>query len=104
MEQTGGLVSAYQLLDCSAQRVLAHNLAYTSAADLLVEIVSVPDMVEKLRESEIIKVRVPPLYNQVAFIILSRRVPIQVYEDSILVRRGDLKILDEAGISYEAVD
>jgi hypothetical protein len=54
---------------------------------------------------EIIKVRVPPLFNQVAFTILSRRVPIQVYEDSIVgLRRGDLKILDEAGISYEVVD
>lgn len=104
MEQTGGLVCAYQLLDYSAQRTLAHNLSYTSAEEVLVEILSIPD-VEKLRALEIIKVRVSPLYDQLAFTLLAKRVPIQVYESSLFgIKRDDLKILEEAGISYQVVD
>lgn len=110
MEQTGGLVSAYQLLGDSAQRVSAHNLTYTNSQEILVDnssvqrTLSIPD-VETIRASEIIKVRVPPLYNQLAFMLLSKRVQIQVYEDfSFGLTRGDLRILQEAGISYEVVD
>jgi hypothetical protein len=101
MGQTDGLVSAYQLLDYSAQRILSHNMAYTSSQEILVEIVPIPNL-EKARASEIIKVRVPPLYNQLAFALLSKRVPIQVYADSSFgLARGDLRILQEAGIFYE---
>jgi len=101
MAGTSGVVSAYQILDYSAERVAAHNLSSTSAYQIPVEIVSVPDM-EKLQAMELVKVKVLPPYDQLAFMLLVKKVPVRVYEGSLFeVRRADLKFLEEAGIPYE---
>ena len=55
MGTTGGLVSAYQLLDYSAQTVATHCVSVTNAEVPSVEIVSVPDLLNKLREKEFLK-------------------------------------------------
>jgi len=98
---TSGLASAYQLLDYSAQRVLMHNLEQTSAGEISVEIVSLPDVL-KLREIEFVRAKVSPQYDQLAFTLLTRRASVQVFPGSVFgLTRRDLRILEEAGIPYE---
>ncbi len=104
METTGGLASAYQLFDHSAQVVVAHNLANTNVGEISVEIISLPDAM-KLRESEFVKVRIPSQYDRFAFALLTRRVSVQVFPESVFgLTRYDLGILEEAGIPYELVE
>jgi len=103
MAETSGVVSAYQIFDYSAERVIAHNLSSTNAYQIPVEVISVPD-IGKLQAMELVKVKVLPPYDQLAFMLLVKRVPVQVYEGPILgIRQGDLKILEEAGVPYELV-
>lgn len=51
MGTTDGLVSAYQVLDFSDQRIASHSLSVTNAEVILVELVPV-SYLEKLREKE----------------------------------------------------
>jgi hypothetical protein len=44
METTRGLVSAYQILDYSAQTTAAYSLSVTSAGTVPVKFVSIPDL------------------------------------------------------------
>ena len=104
METTSGLVSSYQLVDYSAQIVVRQNLASTDAAERAIEIIELPNAL-RLSERELVKVKIPPRYEHLAITILSRRVPLQVLADSILVMmRGALSILQEAGIPYEVIE
>jgi hypothetical protein len=48
---TGGLVSAYQVLDFTAQRIEAHNLSITNAEKIPIILVPAP-YPEELREKE----------------------------------------------------
>lgn len=101
---TSGLVSAYQLLDYSAQRVLMHNLEQTSAGEISVEVVSLPDVL-KLREIEFVRAKVSPQYDRFAFALLTRRASVQLFPGSVFgLARRDLRILEEAGIPYELVE
>jgi hypothetical protein len=61
METTGGLVSAYQLLDYSAQTVAAHCVSVTNAEVPSFELVSLQDLLNILREKEFLKVKRSPL-------------------------------------------
>ena len=104
MATTSGFASAYQLVDYSAQIVVRHNLASTGAQEFAAEIVTLPDAL-RLREMELVKVKVPPQYEALAIAILSRRVQLEVLPNSILViARSTLRILREAGIPYEVVE
>jgi hypothetical protein len=104
METTGGLVSAYQILDFSAQRTLAPNLSSTSAGAISVELVSLPYL-QELRQKEFVKIRVSPEHDQLAFIILMKRFIVEVLPGRIFgISREALRALDEAGIPYEAVE
>lgn len=104
MKTTSGLVSAYQLLDFSAQRVASHNVSATNAEEIVVEVVSVPYL-QELRKKEFIKVRVAPEHDQLAFAILMKRTLLEVLPGGILgIGREALKLLDEAGIPYEVVE
>lgn len=104
MESTSGLVSPYQLVDYSAQIVVRQNLATTDAAKRAMQIVELPDAL-RLSERELVKVKIPPRYEHFAIGILSRRVPVEVLADSILVMmRGALRILQEVGIPYEVIE
>jgi hypothetical protein len=51
MGTTDGLVSAYQVLDFSAQRIVAHNLSITNAEEILIELVPI-SFLEELRKKE----------------------------------------------------
>jgi hypothetical protein len=51
MGTTDGLVSAYQVLDFSDQRIASHNLSVTNAEVILVELVST-SYLEELREKQ----------------------------------------------------
>ena len=104
MGTTGGLVSAYQLLDFSAQRIAAHNLSTTNAEEISVELVSLLYLLE-LREKEFVKVRVAPEHDQLAFAILVKRTQLGVLPGRILgIARESLRLLDEAGIPYEVIE
>jgi len=104
METTGGLVSAYQLLDYSAQRVAAHCLSATNAEEFSVEVVSIPDLL-KLREKEFLKIKVAPGHDQLAFTILVKRFLVEMLPGHIFgITREALKVLNEAGIAYEVVE
>lgn len=104
MATTSGLVSAYQLVDYSAQIVVRHNLASTGAEEFPVEIITLPDAL-RLREMELVKVKVPPQYEALAIAILSRRALLKALPDSILIiARSALRILKEAGIPYEVIE
>ncbi len=104
METTDGLVSAYQLLDFSAQRTAAHDLSTTSAGEISVELVSLPYL-QELREKEFVKVRVSPEHDQLALIVLMKRFLVEMLPGRIFgISREALKALDEAGIPYEAVE
>lgn len=104
MTGTSGLVSAYQVFDCSAQRVQQHNLAATGAEKVDVRLISVPEML-KLREMEFVKIRVPSEHEQIAFALLVKRTSVQVLPGPIFgVKRGDFRILQEAGVPYEVIE
>jgi hypothetical protein len=104
METTSGLVSAYQLVDYSAQIVVRQNLASTGAEEFVAKIVTLSDLLE-LREMELVKVKVPPRYEYLAITILSKKVPLGVLAGSILIMmRRALRILQEAGIPYEVTE
>jgi len=104
MATTSGLVSPYQLVSTSAQIVMRNNIADTSAVEFIAEVVALPDAL-KLRDMELVKVKVLPQYEDVAIAILSRRVPLEVLPSSILViTRSGLRILKEAGIPYEVIE
>ncbi len=104
MGKTSGLVSAYQLLDFSTQRIVAHNFSNTNAEEVSVEVVSLPYLLE-LREKEFIKVRVPPEHDQLAFSMLVKRITVEILPDRIFaIAREGLKFLNEAGIPYEVVE
>lgn len=105
METTGGLVSAYQLLDYSAQRVAAHCLSATNAEEFSVEVVSIPDLLVKLREKEFLKIKVAPGHDQLAFAILVKRFLVGMLPGHVFgITREALKALDETGIPYEVVE
>ena len=61
MGTTAGLVSAYQLLDYSAQTVAAHCVSVTNAEVFPVELVSREDFLKNLHEKELLKVKRVPL-------------------------------------------
>ncbi len=104
MGTTGGLVSAYQVLDCSAQRILARNLATTGAEEVFVKEVSLPYMLN-LREYELVHIKVPFEQDKLAFAVLMNRTQIEVLPGNILgITRESLKFLDQAGISYKVVE
>jgi hypothetical protein len=104
MGTTSGLVSAYQLLDFSAQRIVAHNLSTTSAEKISVELVSLPYLL-KLREKEFVKVKISPEHDQLAFAILVKRFLVEMLPGRVFgISREALKALDEVGISYEVVE
>jgi hypothetical protein len=104
MGTTGGLVSAYQLLDCSAQRVAAHCLSVTDAEELSFEVVSIPDPLE-LYKKEFLKIKVAPWHDQFAFTILAKRFLVEMLPGHVFgITREALKALDEVGISYEVVE
>lgn len=104
METTSGLVSAYQLLDFSAQRIAAHNVSTTNAEEIVVELVSIPYL-QELREKEVIKIRVAPEHDQLAFAILMKRTALEVLPGRIFgIAREALRLLDEVGIPYEVVE
>lgn len=104
MGTTGGLVSAYQLVDYTAQVVVQHNLASTGAEAFAAEIVTLPNAL-KIRDMELVKVKVPPRYEHLAITILSKKVRLEVLAGSILViMRSALRILQEAGVPYEVVE
>jgi|GEM_PF-2618214 hypothetical protein len=44
METTGGLVSAYQPLDYSAQKIAAYSLSVTNAEMISVKLISIPSL------------------------------------------------------------
>lgn len=101
---TSGLVSEYQLVSSSAQIVMRNNLADTNAQEFFPEIVTYPDAL-KLREMELIKVKVPSQYESLVLALLSKRVPVQILPDSILIiTRGALRILREVSIPYEIIE
>lgn len=105
MGTTDGLVSAYQLLDFSAQRIATHNLSTTNAEEILVEVVSLPYLLEELRKKEFVKVRVAPNHDQLAFAILVKRFLVEMFPGHVFgITREALKALDETGIPYEVVE
>ena len=105
MGTTGGLVSAYQLLDYSAQRVATNCVSVTNAEEFSVEVVSLPDLLNKLREKEFLKIKVAHGHAQLAFTILVRRFLVEMFPDHVFgITREALKVLDEAGIPYEVVE
>ena len=105
MGTTDGLVSAYQLMDFSAQRIAAHNLSITNAEEILVEVVSLPYLLEELRKKEFVKVRVAPGHDQLAFAILVKRFLVEMLPGHVFgITREALKALDEVGIPYEVVE
>lgn len=102
MDTTGGLVSAYQLLDYSAQRVAAHCTSDTNAEGFSVEVVSIPEILVELRKKEFVKIKVAPWQDQFAFTILSKRFLVEILPGHVFgITREALKALDEVGISYE---
>lgn len=52
---TNGLVSAYQLLDLSAQRIAAHNLSTTNPVEPFIQLVFPRESWEKRSEEELIR-------------------------------------------------
>jgi len=104
METTSGLVSAYQLMAYSGQRIAEHNLSVTNAEVFSGTLVPL-ERLEELRGKELIKVRVAPEHDQLAFAILVKRTFMEVMPGRILlISREALKLLDEVGLSYEVVE
>jgi hypothetical protein len=103
MATTSGLVSAYQLVDYSAQIVVRHNLASTGAVEFAAEIVTLPDALS-LRDTELVKVKIPPQYKALAIAILSRRARLVLPDSILVIARSVLRILREAGIPCEVVE
>jgi hypothetical protein len=103
METTSGLVSAYQAVAYSGLRIAEHNLSVTDAAGIFLVLVPL-ERLEELREKEIVKVRVAPEQDQLAFAILVKKTIMTVLPDRILsIGRDSLMLLDQAGINYEVV-
>lgn len=103
MDTTSGLVSAYQLVATSARMTEEHNLSVTNDERLSVTLVPLKDFDES-RQQELIKIRVTPAHDQLAFAILVKRTFVEVLPGGILtISREALNFLDEAGIIYEVV-
>jgi hypothetical protein len=104
MDTTSGLVSAYQIVAHSGQRVAERNLSVTNAAEVSVVLVPI-ERLEELRGKEILKIRVAPEHDQLAFTILVKKTIMTVLPGRILsISRESLKLLDEAGVNYEVVE
>lgn len=102
---TSGLASAYQITSHTATTTLSHNLLDTGGflGVPTLEIVGERQLA-KLFESEVISIRISPQHEEVAFYLLSKVCQFQSLSDHILVlRRSDLRFLEEAGIPYELV-
>jgi hypothetical protein len=102
---TSGLSSAYQITSHTAITELGQNLLDTSGF-LGIPVLEVVGELElaKLFEGEVISIKISPQHEEMAFYLLSKVCQFQSLPDNILVlRRSDLRFLEEAGIPYEQV-
>lgn len=103
METTSGLVSPYQVLNQSAEVTLAHNLAGTADARPAPKIIDFSDLANLL-EAQLVRVRVPSNYEQLAFGLLMKKARLEVFPDhTFSVGRFALRFLKEAGIPYDTI-
>ena len=102
---TAGLSSPYQVTDHTSNTELGHNLLDTGGvlAIPIREVFEEKDMA-KLLESEVISIRIPPEYEELALYLLSKTCQFQSLPDHVYaLKRSDLRFLEEAGIAYEKI-
>jgi hypothetical protein len=70
----------------------------------IVEVVEEEEELARLMENEIISVKILPEYEDLAIYLLSKNCQFQSLPDHIyMLRKSDLKFLEEAGLPYERI-
>ena len=104
-DSTAGLSSPYQVTDHTATEELGHSLLDTGGLLTIpvIEVVGEKELAE-LMDSEVISIRISPEHEELAFYLLSKTCEFQSLPDRVyLLRRSDLRFLEEAGIAYEKI-
>jgi len=102
---TAGLSSPYQVTEYAAATELGYNLIDTGGtlATPILEIID-EKRLAALFETEVILIRIPLDYEDMALYLLSKVSQFQSLPDHVYaLKRADLRFLEEAGIPYEQI-